>query len=117
MPLLKIQVSLPSVSESSASVLQTEGSAILSEEIGKSLDFVMVVLETGASISFGGETGPAGYLEVKNVGELPSAVTNKLAERLGALMENELSIPGERVYLEFQESERRLWAWNGKTFA
>lgn len=117
MPLLKIQISHPSVSESSSSTLQSEGAAIISQEIGKSLDFVMVLVEVGASASFGGKSLPVAYLEVKNVGELIPKVTSSLAQRLSALIVDELSIPKDRIYIEFQESERRLWGWNGETFA
>ena len=117
MPLLKIQVSHPSVSENSSSTLRVEGAGIISQEIGKSLDFVMVLVEAGVSASFGGKTTPVAYLEVKNGGELMPEVTSKLAQRLSALMEDELSIPKDRIYIEFQESERRFWGWNGKTFA
>jgi phenylpyruvate tautomerase len=117
MPLLKIQISHPSVSESSSRALQAEGAGIISREIGKSLDFVMVLVETGVSGSFGGKATPVAYIEVKNVGELIPEVTSRLTQRLSALIEGELSIPKDRVYIEFQESERRLWGWNGKTFA
>ena len=117
MPLLKIQVSYPSVSENSSSTLRIEGAGIISQEIGKSLDFVMVLVEAGISASFGGKTSPVAYLEVKNVGELIPEVTSRLAQRLSALIEDELSIPKDRIYIEFQESERRLWGWSGKTFA
>jgi phenylpyruvate tautomerase len=117
MPLLRIQISHPSVSESSSSALQAEGAEIISQEIGKSLDFVMVLVEAGVSASFGEKTSPVAYLEVKNVGELIPEVTSRLAQRLSALIEEELSIPKDRIYIEFQKSERHLWGWNGKTFA
>ena len=67
MPLLKIQVSHPSISENSSSTLRVEGAGIISQEIGKSLDFVMVLVEAGMSASFGEKTSPVAYLEVKNV--------------------------------------------------
>ena len=117
MPFLKIQVSSPSVSETSSSALQSEGALIISQETGKSLDFVMVLVESGAKFSFAGKAGSAAYIEVKSVGELSSDVTTKLTERVSALVESELSIPKHRVYIEFQASERHLWGWNGKTFA
>lgn len=85
--------------------------------MGKSLDFVMVLIESGVQISFGREAGPVAYIEVKNVGELASGVTTKLSQRLSALVECELSIPKDRIYIEFQESKRQHWGWNGKTFA
>ena len=117
MPFLKIQVSSPSISETSSSALQSEGALIISQETGKSLDFVMILVESGAKLSFGGRAAPAAYIEVKSVGKLTSDVAAKLSGRLCALVESELSIPKDRVYIEFQESARHLWGWDGKTFA
>ena len=117
MPFLKIQVSSPSISETSSSALQSDGASIISQETGKSLDFVMVLVESGAKASFRGKASPVAYIEVKNVGELPSGVTAKLSQRLSVLVGRELSIPKDRMYIEFQESKRHHWGWDGKTFA
>ena len=118
MPLLKVQLSLPEISNSSSRNLMAEGTEILSSTIGKSPNFVMVLVESGVTASFGGNlTEPCAYLEVKNVGELSSEITGELSRGLGELMEKEFGIAPDRTYIEFQESTRHLWGWNGKTFA
>ncbi len=118
MPLLKAQLSLPEISNAASSNFRIEGADILSSVIGKSRDFVMVLLESGVSASFGGNlVDPCAYLEVKNVGELSSEITGKLSQRLGELIEKEFGIASDRIYIEFQESKRHLWGWAGKTFA
>jgi phenylpyruvate tautomerase len=118
MPLLKVQISLPEISKSSSCKVRTKGTEILSSAIGKSPEFVMVIVESGLCASFGGnQTEPCAYLEVKNVGELPPSITGRLSRILGELMEKEFGIDPNRIYIEFQESERHLWGWNGKTFA
>ena len=69
MPLLKVQISLPEISKSSSCKVRTKGTEILSSAIGKSPEFVMVIVESGLCASFGGnQTEPCAYLEVKNVG-------------------------------------------------
>ena len=118
MPFLKISLSHSKLLEESCQRLKREGSAILAEETGKSIDFVMVALDFGNSFSFGGDSSlPTAYLEVKNVGSLAPSVTAALSGRLCELLEDELSMSAQRIYLEFQESERHLWGWDGKTFA
>ena len=92
-------------------------SLILSEEIGKSQEFVMILFETDHSIYFSGSTEPSAYGEIKNVGTLIPEVTKKISHRLSMLLEDKLSIPTHRCFLEFQESSRHLWGWKGKTFA
>ncbi|MEW8510880.1 MAG: hypothetical protein AB2608_08600 [Candidatus Thiodiazotropha sp.] len=32
------------------------------------------------------------------------------------MMEQQLAIPAERVYIEFSSAERHLWGWNATTF-
>ena len=118
MPLLKIQTNLPVLAESDLLLIQEKGSQILSEEIGKSIDFVMVLCEAGGNIYFSGNSNePAAFIEIKNVGTLSSSLSSSITQKLCSLLENVLSIPPSRCYLEFQESERHLWGWNGKTFA
>ena len=47
---------------------------------------------------------------------LDPEVTSDLACKLTDLIESTLNISPTRVYIEFQQSERHLWGWNGKTF-
>lgn len=118
MPLLNIQTNLTELSEPDLLLIQKEGSQILSEEIGKSIEFVMVLCEAGRKIYFSGNpTEPAAFIEIKNVGALSSTLSSSITQKLCSLLESVLSIPPSRCYLEFQESERHLWGWNGKTFA
>lgn len=118
MPLLKIQTNQKKPTESDKVKIHHLGAEILSQELGKSLDFVVVVLETEIEICFGGNSSiPSSYLEIKNVGSLSKEMTQKLSERLCELCFDFLQVSPECCYLEFQESERHLWGWNGKTFA
>ena len=118
MPLLKISTSYPSLSATQKQAFQQNGTSIIAEEIGKSPEFVMVLIESGVSMSFrGSKDDHAAYLEIKNVGTLSPDVTQQLTHRLTELIQQTISINPDRCYLEFQESERHLWGWNGKTFA
>ena len=97
-------------------LIHKEASRILATEIGKSEDFVMTLLRFDANLKFGHSDANCAYAEVKNVGNLPSDCTASISLTLSRLLEKELTIPPERFYIEFQESERRLWGWSGKTF-
>jgi phenylpyruvate tautomerase PptA (4-oxalocrotonate tautomerase family) len=117
MPLLQIKTNTGCLSQSLRSELQSKAATVLSEEIGKSLDFVMVIIETGKDIYFAGSAEPACYMEIKNVGTLPAEKTEKISQRLCLLAEDKLLINPDRCFLEYQESPRHLWGWNAKTFA
>jgi phenylpyruvate tautomerase len=117
MPLLKLKTNTADIPVAVRAEIQKASSLILAEEIGKSEEFVMVIVETEHDIYFSGSTEPSAYAEIKNVGTLSPEVTEKISHRLSNLLKDKLSIPPNRCFLEFQESLRHLWGWNGKTFA
>ena len=117
MPLLQLHLSDQGIEHSTKDDIHRFGAKILSEEIGKSIDFVMVVINSGCSLSFAQDTKiSCAYIEVKNVGELSGDITKSMSKRLTNLVYDKLKIKPERIYIEFQESQRHLWGWNGDTF-
>jgi len=118
MPTLIIKTNLPSLKDESISRLHKRGVEILSEILGKSPQYIMVLVEHGMSLSFAGcLVTPCAYLEVKNVGELTPEVTNALSAGLSEECSSALGINPNRIYTEFQQSQRHMWGWNGSTFA
>lgn len=118
MPLLNIHCSKKEISEDLVSQIVKESSRILSETLKKSADYIMIKIAAGENIAFAEDSlTPAIYMEVKNVGEIKPATSRDLAEKLTALTHKILEVPPERTYIEFQQSERHLWGWAGKTFA
>jgi len=92
-------------------------SQILSTALNKSEDYIMTVFQETKYQSFANNhSDPSVYMEIKNVGNLGPEVTSDLASKLTDLIESTLNISPTRVYIEFQQSERHLWGWNGKTF-
>jgi len=95
--------------------LLTRCSAAVTEMLGKPERYVMVSLEASQAMSFGGETSPCVYLELKSIG-LPAERTAELSSTLASLIGGELDVPVERIYIEFADAERHMWGWNGGTF-
>jgi len=92
-------------------------SQILSTALNKSEDYIMTVFQETKYQSFANNhTDPSVYLEIKNVGELTPDLTSVLAPKLTKVFHSTLNISPSRMYIEFQQSERHLWGWNGKTF-
>ncbi|HAD22174.1 MAG TPA: hypothetical protein DCF87_08695 [Opitutae bacterium] len=90
---------------------------ILSQELGKSKDFIVTLIHDSIAIEFGQSEAPCAYVEVKSVGTLSPEQTTAMSDRLCNALQQILSIHPDRIYIEFQESPRHLWGWNGKTFA
>jgi len=95
--------------------LLRKASALITRETGKSEDYVMVSLESSATMLFGGSNEPLAYLELKSL-DLPGQKIPALSQALCAFLERETGIPKERIYIEFSSAERSMWGWNGTTF-
>jgi phenylpyruvate tautomerase PptA (4-oxalocrotonate tautomerase family) len=92
-------------------------SGILSSVLNKSEDYIMCVYPKSHYQSFANNSlDPSIYVEIKNVGVLSPEVTSELTEKLTSILIENTEAPASRIYIEFQNSERHMWGWNGKTF-
>ena len=114
MPMLKIQTNTP-VAEATKKVLVTVASGIVAEMLGKPERYVMISVEENPAMLFGGSDAPLAYLELKSIG-LPENRTGEFSTRLAKLLEEQLGLPSDRVYIEFADAARHMWGWNGGTF-
>ena len=116
MPTFILNSNVPKPDSVKIEKIQHDATTILSEQIGKSPNFVMTVLNFEQDLSFGNSPEPCAYAEVKNVGILEPDLTNSMSRDICTLISSSLNVSEGRIYIEFQESERHLWGWNGKTF-
>lgn len=90
-------------------------SQIAAKETSKPESYVMVELADNSAMLFGGKDAPLAYLECKSIG-----LTEKQAKALSAslcqLLEAELRIPSDRIYIEFSNAPAAFWGYNGSTF-
>ncbi|MFP3874426.1 MAG: phenylpyruvate tautomerase MIF-related protein [Thiohalophilus sp.] len=114
MPLLRIQSNQP-VEPAAAEQLIGAASKLVADQLGKPERYVMVALEPPIPMSFAGKTDPLAYLELKSIG-LPQDKTPALSEALCGLVQEQLGIDPERVYIEFADAPRAMWGWNSGTF-
>lgn len=83
--------------------------------LGKPASYVMVVLETGQLVAFGGTNDPCIYAELKSLG-LDENRTTGYSSHLCGLLGEALGVPANRIYIEFTNGERHLWGWDSRTF-
>jgi len=114
MPLLSVTTNIDLAPEARADFLAA-ASRLTAELLGKPERYVMLQLQTGQAMSFAGTSAPLAYCELKSIG-LPADRTTDLSRNLCDLIQQQLSIPTDRVYIEFSNAERNLWGWNGGTF-
>ena len=103
MPLLQINLTSSSVAQDILDQIHHQGAEILAEQLGKSIEYVMVLLRTDQSISFSQDKKtPSAYIEVKNVGKMDQKITQSLTSKLTNLVTEKLGVPAKRTYIEFQ---------------
>ncbi len=114
MPLLALQTSV-CLSNQQRHDLLAPLSKIVAECIGKPERYVMVNIGESAML-MGGIESPAAYADLRSIGGLNGTVNRKLSERICALLQEQLDIPPDRVYLGFTSVTADNWGWNGGTF-
>jgi phenylpyruvate tautomerase PptA (4-oxalocrotonate tautomerase family) len=114
MPYLKITTS-KSVDAPVKHRILTTASKMVAAELGKPEQYMMVSLESPVQMVFAGTEEPCAFLELRGIG-LPESKTGKLSQLLCRMVESELGIRQDRVYINFADVTANLWGWNGKTF-
>lgn len=114
MPYLNIQTN-QSLSADQQSAVLNKSSSLVSEVLGKPEQYVMVALKQEVPMLFAGSDAPLAYLELKSIG-LQAERTKEFAQAFCHFVSTELGIPGDRVYVKFNDAQRSMWGWNGDTF-
>jgi phenylpyruvate tautomerase len=114
MPYLKLStntaVPLEQTEQLMAKISQT-----MARETGKPERYVMVEISMNAMMMFAGSTEPLAYLECKSIG-LSSSQTQALAKALPQLLNEQLKVASDRIYIEFSNCSAENWGWNESTF-
>ncbi len=114
MPYLKIQTNLPLTKKAERAVLKT-ASTLLADELNKPEEYVMIAVQPDTPMLFAGTDDPVAFLELKAVG-LPVRRTKRLSQSLCELIEHQLGIAKDRVYVKFIDVKHGMWGWKGDTF-
>lgn len=114
MPYLSLQTNI-ALEESQTPALLEKLSASVSAMLGKPESYVMVALQSALPMMFAGGHQPLAYVQLKSLG-LPAASTQEFSRTLCELLQAQLDIPPERIYIEFSDPARHMWGWNSTTF-
>ena len=114
MPHLKIHTNLEVREENRDNILK-KSSKLVSRELGKPEEYVMITLKPSAQMIFAGTQDPVAFLELTSIG-LPAKKTKELSRVLCELIESELSVSKDRVYVKFIDIHHSMWGWKGDTF-
>ena len=113
MPFIDSKISMK-VSDEKKDVIKAElGKA--ASVIGKPESFLMVGFEDEYTLYFAGNKLEKGaYVSVDVFGSINSAQADQMTARICEIYEQELGIPGDKVYVEYRGTSD--WGWNGRNF-
>jgi len=114
MPTLNIKTNA-AIDESARTELLRTASRTVAWMLGKPEGYVMVILEQVPDMLFGGNPAPLAYLELKSLG-LPEERCAEYSATLCGLVDTQLGVPPDRVYIEFTAPPRNMFGFDGGTF-
>lgn len=102
--------------------LPQEKRDVLKAEFGKAISlmnkpesYLMISLDDKADLYFGGKKLDKGaYVEIKVLGNVDSSASGKMTERVCQILQSQLGIPGDAVYVSYFGTSN--WGWNGSNF-
>ncbi len=107
----KISVSVPQ--EKKDAIKAKFGQAI--SVLGKGESFLMVGFDDNYDLYFAGNKVEKGaYVAISLYGSASPDAYSKMSGEVCRILEEELGIPGDRVYVTYREVSD--WGWNGKNF-
>ena len=90
-------------------------SAKVAQLLSKPEQYVAVHVQAGQRLSFGGTHEPAALIELVSIG-LPSDQTATISNALMSLLEDNLHIKADRMFLKFNDVAGNMMGWNKGTF-
>lgn len=92
-----------------------EASRLCADLLGKPEDYMAVSMDECRFMAFGGTSDPFAFLELRSIG-LPEESPGRLSSELCKFVEEKLAVAPNRVYINFEDIDRKMWGWDGKTF-
>jgi phenylpyruvate tautomerase len=114
MPYVSIQTNIAIEAQQYSTILKNVSQSV-AQMLGKPETYIMVALQSGVPMMFVGLETPAAFITVKSIA-LAAPKAPEFTRDLSRLLEGLLKVSKERIYIEFEDVNPRLWGWNEKTF-
>ncbi len=114
MPVLLIRTNVARDDEETR-CLTARASAAVAGFLGKPESAMLAGATTGAALAFGGDDGPAAYVELKSIG-LTAAQCPELSRQICDFLAKDLGVPPKRIYIEFSAIDGKMFGSDGRTY-
>lgn len=116
MPLIQLDTSCDLSTQEKREALAKKLSKLAAVCIGKPEQYVMACVHDNVAMTMGGRSAAIALISVKSIGGLSKAVNQKLAAEACQMLQKELSIAHDCIYLTFEELPATNWGWKADTF-
>ena len=93
----------------------SEISSFISQLLNKPERVMMVSLATNISMIFAGQSAPTAFVQIKSIG-LTAEQSKEIAPKMNTFLGSVLNVPEDRIYIDMQNIDRKMFAFNGNTF-
>ena len=116
MPLIQLDTSCDLSNPEKRNTIVKEISKLAAVCIGKPEKYVMAAVRDNVTMTMAGEPAPAALVSVKSIGSLTKEINQKVTTEICKMLQNELGIVGDCVFVTFEELPPTNWGWNSATF-
>jgi len=114
MPYFKIETN-QELDNAGAQKLSKDMSSFLSGLLGKPERVIMISVCHSVTMMFNGTSEPVSYVEMKSIG-LTQDKCQQYSSAICDFFETALSIPADRIYINFAAIDGKMFGWNKQTF-
>ena len=115
MPLIQLDTTFTFPDQNKKQAIAKTLSQIAAEGTGKPEQYVMTCIRDNVAMTMSGAPGPCALVTFKAIGGLSKPVNQAIAAKVSQLLQKELAIPQNRIFVTFEELAATHWAWEGKT--
>jgi phenylpyruvate tautomerase PptA (4-oxalocrotonate tautomerase family) len=119
MPFVNIRTSAPLDAAGVKAVTDAAHKAI-NEVLSKPDEYIAINVDLCPNLQFGGTKAPAAMISVHSIGYGGAdAKANKeaLLKALGEAMKTAGNVPGDRLFVSFEDVHKDFWGFNGQLFS
>lgn len=113
MPYINLKTNIK-ITDDREKILREELGQAITAIPGKTEAWLMLGFEDGMKMAFRGETDPLAMIEVDLYGKADPTYYDIFTRRVCDITSATLSIPGERIYVKYNEVEH--WGYDGDNF-
>ena len=114
MPYIEIKTNTAITKDNEVAV-KSKIAAVLTDAFpSKTENWLMVDFTANSSMYFGGKDDPCAMVQIALFGKGNTAGFDKMTDGVCRLIETELGIPADRVYVKYEEVSH--WGWNYNNF-